>query len=157
MANAVAFGRCGPYVASGYMWQEDPREKKWCLKCQGSGCGSGDYLIIVNCVSDNPTRLQFVNYDGFFMIKVRGTNLCAQLNNDSKNYELRGCNSGNSLQRFRSGNGSHNGSGRFEIYPVSKSGFCLTQRHHPKYGEPLRAETCSSARADTTSYWVKWS
>lgn len=128
---------------------------KWCLKCQGSGCSSGDYLIIVNCVTDNPTRLQFVNHGSRFQLKASGTSLCAQLNLDSKNYELRGCDSGNSLQLLTSGNGNRAGSGRFEMYPVRKSGFCLTQRHHPKYGEPLRAETCSAARGDTTSYWIK--
>jgi hypothetical protein len=138
------------------MWQEDPTEKKWCLKCQGSACNAGDEMIIVNCVTDNPTRIQFVNYGSEFMMKPRGTNLCFQLNYDTMNYELKGCDSSKGTQRFTSGNGSRNGSGRFEIYPKTKSSYCLTQRHHPKWGEALRAETCSSVRDDTTSYWVKY-
>jgi hypothetical protein len=145
---------------AGYTWQDDPTEKRWCPKCSGSDCDVGDYMIHVDCDTDSPTRLRFVTQgSGEFMIKIGGSqandNLCLELNTGTKNYELRSCDSNDPLQRFRSGNGSHLGSGRFEIYPKSKAGFCVTNRHHPRYGEPMRAETCESARRATTSYWVK--
>jgi hypothetical protein len=143
------------------MWQDDPNEKRWCNRCSGSGCNSGDYLLTVDCDTDSPTKMRFVTQgsNGEFMIKIGGSqasdNLCLQLNMSSHNYELRSCDSNDPLQRFTSGNGSYLGSGKFEIYPKSKSGFCVTNRHHPKYGEPMRIETLDSARRATTSYWIK--
>jgi hypothetical protein len=94
------------------------------------------------------------------MIQIGGTQtsdeLCLELNTKSWNYEVKRCDTSDALQRFASGNGNHDGSGRFEMYPTTKSNFCLTQRHHPKYGEQLRAETCESARRSNTSFWIKY-
>jgi hypothetical protein len=126
----------------------------------GLKCDPGDYLVIVDCDLDNPTPLKFVDFGSEFMITLGSSHsslgLCAELNTETKNYELRTCDSGDDLQRLTSGNGSHDGTGRFEMYPKSKSGFCLTQRHEPKYGEQLRAETCESARHSNTSFWIKY-
>ena len=148
------------HIISGYNWQGVRTETKWCLKCMGSKCDQGDFLVIVDCDQDNPTPLKFVDYGSEFMIEIGGSQssagLCAELNMNTKNYELQKCDSGDALQRLTSGNGSHDGMGRFEMYPTSKSGFCLTQRHEPKYGEQLRAETCESARHSNTSFWNKY-
>jgi hypothetical protein len=147
-------------VHTGYFWQEDPTETKWCLDCLGSDCDENDNMILVDCPTDTPTKLRFVNLsNGVFMIQIGGSqaseNLCLELNTSTKEYEVEKCDSSNNLQLFTSGNGSHTGSGKFEIYTYSRSGFCLTNRHHPRYGEPLRSETCESARRSDTSFWVK--
>jgi hypothetical protein len=133
---------------------------KWCLKCMGAKCDQGDLLVVVDCDIDKPTPLKFVDFGKEFMLEIGGSQssegLCAELNTSTKNYELQKCDSGDDLQRFLSGNESREGTGRFELYPKSKSGFCLTQRHEPKYGEQLRAETCGSARHSNTSFWNEY-
>ncbi|CAJ1937996.1 unnamed protein product [Cylindrotheca closterium] len=44
---------------------------------------------------------------------------------------------------------------RFELSQSLFGGmnYCLTNHHHPKYGEPLEMYTCNEARRDETSFW----
>mmetsp|Transcript_19736 Transcript_19736/g.48497 ORF Transcript_19736/g.48497 Transcript_19736/m.48497 type:complete len:158 (-) Transcript_19736:79-552(-) len=44
---------------------------------------------------------------------------------------------------------------RFELSQSLFGGmdYCLTNHHHPKYGEPLEMYTCNEARRDQTSFW----
>jgi hypothetical protein len=117
-------------------------------------------VILVDCPTDSPTKLRFIELsNGEFQIKIGGSqaseNLCLERNTSTNNYEVKKCDSSNILQIFTSGNGSHTGSGKFEIYAKSRSASCVTNRHHPKYGEPLRVETCESSHRAKTSFWVK--
>lgn len=142
------------YWQYGYHWQGERFERRWCLDCYGSNCDEGDPLILVECSEDTPTKLEFVDYGSEFLIKIANDDLCLQLNQDHFFY-LESCSPSNSLQRFVSQNGDRNGTGRFEISPSTKSGFCLTQRHEPRRGEAVRWETCELCRTLDTSYWNK--
>lgn len=143
------------YWEQGYYWQEESFERKWCLDCTGSGCDAGDSMIIVDCDKDSPTKLVFVFYGSEFQIQISGKNLCFELKSD-KSIKLASCSSSSSVQRFIGQNGNPSGSGRFEIFPTTRSGYCLTQRHHPRHGETIQAETCSGARESDTSFWNKY-
>ena len=46
------------YWKKGYMWQESPSEKKWCMKCKSGSCQKGSGIKIARCNRDD-YRQQF--------------------------------------------------------------------------------------------------
>jgi hypothetical protein len=43
---------------------------------------------------------------------------------------------------------------KFELTPVTRRDFCVTQRHHPKADEVLELEPCDlTATFSDTSFW----
>jgi len=138
---------------TGYNWQEETFERKWCMKCDGR-CRVDQSLMIVNC-DDNPTQMEFIYRGQEVQIKVRGTDLCMEANTRRNSISLQSCSSSNRNQLFVAYRGGFR-ERRFEISPRNKLGWCLTQRHHPKAYETVLIETCGSARSADTSYWNKY-
>jgi hypothetical protein len=42
------------YWEEGYCWQEEWRERRWCLECEGRSCGEDDYIWLQECSSSSP-------------------------------------------------------------------------------------------------------
>jgi len=138
---------------TGYYWQEETFERKWCMKCNGR-CQVDQSLLIVNC-NDNPTQMQFIYRGQEAQIKVRGTDLCMEANTIWNSISLQSCSSSNRDQLFVAYRGGFD-ERRFEISPRNKLGWCVVQHHHPKAYENIHLETCEAARSATTSYWNKY-
>jgi hypothetical protein len=138
------------YWENGYRWQGETQERKWCMECDGGSCTNGDLVRIEKCDNFN-TQFEFYRRNGdeagFQDVK---SNFCMRL--EDKLIKMRRCDSNDELQRFV---GSFSSS-KFEIKPKTSTRNCLTQQHHPKWGEIIRIYTCDSARDDTTSLWNKY-
>ncbi|GKY93226.1 hypothetical protein MPSEU_000290300 [Mayamaea pseudoterrestris] len=138
------------YWQQGYYWQEETRERKWCMRCvNGSrNCGEGQGLEITNCDSSDVANWEFVSGpNGSRLIKLQSSNLCIRW---GRWLILDSCDSSDSRQQFAlPGSGS-----RFEIQPASDSNACVTQSHHPREGEDLGLWECRIPRGDTTNFWT---
>ena len=141
---------------SGYTWQEETFERRWCMECAGTRCSPGDEVVISRCDNGGSNEFfHFVHRQGEeISIQVAGTNLCFEAPATRTTLRLANCDNFNPEQRFRPGQGGWDLE-RFELQPVSAPG-CITQQHHPKANEPLYRESCSIARADRTSFWNKY-
>lgn len=141
------------YWEEGYFWQEESFERKWCMRCRGGSCGTGDKLYIENCSDDGVERFDFdyINSDEV-LIKLHGTDRC--LERAGRDIYIRSCNSGNSLQRWWAKTGEFD-EYRFEISQLTATNLCVTQRHHPKPDEEVELEPCETARSSDTSFWVR--
>lgn len=138
-----------------FYWQEEWIERKWCMKCD-PGCEQGEKMVIVDC-GESPTRLELIVYGSEVQIKLSGRDLCLQVNTSINRISLQGCSSTNDAQRFVSPNREDfRTASRFELSPKTKSGYCVTQRHHPRNREEVWIETCNAARIADTSYWMKY-
>jgi len=142
------------YWEEGYFWQEETVERKWCMRCKGGSCGVGDKIYIKDCGTSGVQRFdfQFVNSDEA-LIKLRGTDRCLE-RNDKKIF-VRNCNSGMSTQLWWAKVGGF-GEGKFEISQKSATDLCVTQHHHPKADEEVELFSCTIARRDDTSFWVRY-
>jgi hypothetical protein len=138
------------YWEDGYYWQESHSEKKYCMQCDGSSCGDGDKVRIQTCGGDN-TKFEFYKRSGG-EANIRDTKSSRCMRVEGGKIRMRDCDSGDSKQRFT---GSFSSS-KFEIHPQDDSDKCVTQQHHPKPGEELIIDKCSTARGDETSYWNKY-
>ena len=142
------------YWEPGYMWQESPDEKRWCMVCRGS-CSAGNSIRLTQCDSGTAPTQFLINgalIGPNAMIQAAGTDVCLQANTGAGEIVLANCNSFNMDQWFQ---GSFGGS-RFEIRTGILLDQCLTQEHHPKSGEEVRIYFCNVAREDQTSYWEKY-
>ncbi len=141
------------YWEPGYFWQEESFERKWCMRCLGGSCSVGEKLYIEECDDDGVQRFDFdyVSSDEV-LIKLHGTNQCLERSN--KDFFVRNCNSGKSLQRWWAKVGNFD-EYRFEISQKAASNLCMTQRHHPKAGEDVHLEPCTVARSGDTSFWER--
>ena len=140
----------------GYMWQENPNERKWCMVCR-KGCRPGHKLRLTDCDrGTRPTkftiRSAFPWGGSFVQLQVAGTNLCVQAYPYSDEVSLNRCSPWNRDQWFV-GDFDQN---KFEIKPFLELNQCLTQEHHPKSGEEVLIRYCDVAREDQTSYWVNY-
>ncbi|GAX26105.1 hypothetical protein FisN_24Hh022 [Fistulifera solaris] len=141
------------YWQSDYYWQEEKKERKWCLNCKG-GCNPGSEIAIYDC-ADSPTQWQFVSRGpNEVQIKVANRDVCIQ-EKAGNDLELEKCDSSNQKQRFIASGGSFNDR-RFEVSPKQRRGWCMTQRHHPRTNEAVNIEPCTTARRGDTSYWNKY-
>lgn len=156
------------YWEDGYDWQDSSREKWYCMECEGS-CRRGNDIELGHCdedgsIDDNPDiYFEFLNLesDGKTQLRLSGSDSCVGMvsdsGDDSSNLVLSvvDCDASSSRQFFTP---SRNDLGwddyRFEI--KTSSGRCISQEHHPKKNEDLYATSCSTARGDDTSYWMKW-
>jgi hypothetical protein len=141
---------------TGYKWQEQTLEQKWCIECAARVCSAGGGLVISICDDDGSNEeFHLVFRNGFELsVQVAGTDLCFEAPAATLPVVLQPCNSGKPEQRFRPGIGDWDWD-RFELETVAAPG-CITQRHHPKEGEPLYREDCEVARNDRTSLWNKY-
>jgi hypothetical protein len=141
---------------TGYMWQEQPVEQKYCMECASRVCSDGGGLVISKCDDDGSNEeFHMVFRDGLELsVQIAGTNLCLEAPAATLGLILRACDGKKPEQRFRPGIGDWDWD-RFELETVAAPG-CITQRHHPKEGEPLFREDCDVARNDRTSLWNKY-
>jgi hypothetical protein len=133
----------------GYYWQEENFERKWCFDCR-SGCNTNVEIVIREC--GGRTRFEFVG-SGQVQVKVSGKDLCLELMSNNRDIRLQKCSS-TSRQKFTAGLGDFNGK-NWELQPAASRG-CLTQPHHPRYGEIISKYGCDGARFDTTSLFKKY-
>mmetsp|Transcript_15496 Transcript_15496/g.25117 ORF Transcript_15496/g.25117 Transcript_15496/m.25117 type:complete len:357 (+) Transcript_15496:77-1147(+) len=142
------------YWQSGYRWQEEDFERKWCMECRGGTCDYGDKTYIETCGSTTSQRYDFVFVDdNYAMIRLHGSNLCFE--RVSYDIFLYGCDLSNQRQHWYAQQGDFRGS-KFEISPRGMGSRCVTQRHHPKADEEVELETCDGARRGDTSYWTRY-
>lgn len=141
------------YWEEGYYWQEESFERKWCMRCRGGSCSSGDKIYIEECDDDGVERFDFdyVNRDEV-LIKINGSDRC--LERAGRDIYVRSCDSGKSLQRWWAKTGDFDES-RFEISQLGATNLCVTQRHHPKPDEEVELEPCTQARESQTSFWQR--
>lgn len=152
------------YWEDGYNWQERDYEftrfcwtrnyfglKSWgfCHYGQSFGLCWPDAVYIARCaVEDTRQMWTFVELrGGEFQIKAPTTHTCLERINSS-DLRMRMCDSSNERQRFRGSQGARK-------FSISQGGRCLGQKHHPKNGEVIEMESCSTLRKDQTLYWEK--
>jgi len=149
------------YWEEGYDWQQSSREKFYCMECEGN-CREGNDVEIGHCGFESEDILwQHRNMDdnGETQLQIVGTNLCMDMVDDSGDaisarvVSLMECDDSRDAQRFRAQNGDWDDY-RFEL--ETDGGDCISQEHHPKKNEDLYEQSCSNARGDDTSYWVKY-
>lgn len=47
------------YWEQGYCWQEEWRERKWCLECEGRSCDENDYIWLQECSSSSQQKFVY--------------------------------------------------------------------------------------------------
>lgn len=160
------------YWQSGYFWQEERRERKWCAMYKYKGLpGNGlcwyantkrlrcrnDQLYIAKCSNHINQKFKFIKLSNneVQITLANGEDLCFQ-RSDRQIY-LRPCNAKEERQRWFSPKGSFDGP-RFELSQRSFSSQCITQNHHPKAGEVVELHSCKAARSKhhETSFWNKY-
>ena len=142
------------YWQEGYFWQEETRERKWCMKCRSNGCSNGEKLYIETCGgSSQYFNFVYLNSSGEVQIKLDGQNLC--LERTSKDIRLYSCDENDPKQRWFAKRGDFDGD-KFEISQRTYSDYCITQRHHPKADEEVELEPCTLARTSDTSQWNRY-
>jgi hypothetical protein len=158
--NPDAF-RLKLYWQQGYYWQEETFERKWCMRCINNlHCREGESLFLGDCAFWQKSAYFDFIYHGnnIVTIEVMSENnsgvLCLERGGgSSRQVTLRQCEPNNSKQKWKASQGSFTGDS-FEVsQTIHGVEYCLTNHHHPKYGERLELYTCAEARADDTSFW----
>jgi hypothetical protein len=142
------------YWEEGYCWQEEWRERKWCLKCEGSKCNEDDHLLLDNC-SWNDDEQWFVHESidaDERKIKLKpwtNPDLCWTRTGDST-HTLKPCGNNyvDSTGRDAQVLIGFKESGEFELHPNGRSGDCLVNDHreYTVYRSPRSA-----------TLWIKYS
>lgn len=140
----------------GYFWQEETIERKWCLRCDSTRpeCAPGRRVYLTDCENDMISQFQFVYLpnDSFF-IKLAAADLCLTAPDDTRDrYLVQYCNARNARQLFAT-SGNATWGGAFEIHPVWARDGCVSNTHHPKFGESLYLWRCTTSRSADTSQW----
>ena len=162
-------------IDTGYCWQEEWEDRKWCLECEGSTCGEDDYLWVKKCDEDEkeqvrqirPNRQQFETavfshillFQRFIYRPVSGTDgghlspyyrqdLCWERTRVNA-HQLRPCS--NYYKQIIVGIRFDD---KFEMHPNRRPNDCLEQHHDPKDEEIVRANDCEEARDDHTNFWI---
>lgn len=145
------------YWEEGYFWQEETIERKWCLRCESSReeCEPGRRVFLTECDTSEISQFEFLTApNGAFFIKLTTNDLCLEVPQDTQDRLLmQWCDPNNEYQTFVAGDGAAEWGDRFEIHPSWASNMCVTNTHHPKFGESLYLNSCERARRDTISYW----
>jgi len=136
----------------GFYWQDERRERKWCMTCakcnklNGSdfsardfgcrdsrGCFRGNQLYIRECGGGN-ADFRIENYVDGYLLRVDDTNNCVERSKDHY-VTLQRCNPNEKRQKFQ----KFSDEDYFELRPVyDKTDMCMTQHHHPKSYEVCR-------------------
>jgi Ricin-type beta-trefoil lectin domain. len=136
------------YWERGYMWQEDPRPREFCIQCT-NGCREGDLLHTRMC--RNRRYTQYFVKIGSTLRPLLNRNLCVARSGNRK-ITLRVCDDHSDDQIWY---GLRFDGGRFELTDEEVNpSKCLSQHHHPKPREILYMESCALARDFDTSYWI---
>jgi hypothetical protein len=161
------------YWQEGYFWQEEKRERFWCVECtkcdtlnfndDGEGCdyvwdcAAGHQLWLHGCHSGYGHVFQAVRVtmgnNEYHQIKVHDTNLC--LARTEKRYlTVQKCNADDVFQLWHKIRAD---GGPFALRPASDTDdvapYCVTQQHHPKPTEILGLKECMDAHRWDTGYW----
>jgi hypothetical protein len=146
------------YWEEGYFWQEESFERRWCVRCRNR-CSRGGLLKIVNCDNDGgdgePDRFRFLTPANNNQVQLQevSSELCLERTGNRK-LTMERCRSNRTNQRFQASNGNLVFGDKFELTPVTRLDFCVTQRHHPKADEVLELEPCDlTATFSDTSFW----
>ena len=143
-----------------FFLQYEDFDRKWCLGCESS-CSEGNNVEIQLC-DENGFDVQWGILTIFGMIpfwaQIRledGQNLCIEADIIEDKAYLADCDPLNEYQWFDAKNGNF-GFGRFEISPRREPASCLTQSHWPKANEDVEVRSCTRARQDDTSFWIRY-
>jgi hypothetical protein len=152
------------YWKEGYCWQEEWRERKWCMVC-GTGeweidleeCHEGNVLMLQRCNEADPMQ-RFVwkpifgTGGGKLKPKSR-QDLCltATPGDETKwygsdRYKLKKCDKNNKSTQIITG---WKPSGRFELSPLGQPGRCFSGEHHPKPYEETYPGVCGQCYQHT--------
>jgi len=111
-------------------------------------------------INDPDQSFQFVgDINGDVQIQLVGTDLCWEMVQDpndlysSRVVTLQYCDDSKESQKFHAANGAFDHY-RFEI--ETSEGDCISTNHYPKKNEDLYETSCSNARGDSSSYWMKY-
>jgi hypothetical protein len=155
------------YWEKGFMWQEDPNEKKWCIECcscrtlnfrdGGTGnctavdrCRAGNQLWVKNCDS-GAANFVIVYVDSYIMLQVKNRDVCMQ-RVQQRYLVLEECDPSDPKQLWLN---TVSTASRFSItpaFPRDDDGgipYCLTQQHHPKSEEVVGLQDCKQAHSYT--------
>ena len=136
------------YWERGYMWQEDPRPREFCIQCVNK-CGKEDVLYTRQCTRGRYTQY-FVKV-GNSLRPLTNKGMCVTRTGRRK-IALRSCDDALDEQQWY---GFRFDGGKFELRnQVTNESKCLSQHHHPKPREVLYLEWCDLARQFDTSYWI---
>ena len=67
------------YWEEGYCWQEEWRERRWCLECEGKSCDEDDYIWLQECSSSSQQKFVYEPVAGSGGGKIKpysSQNLC---------------------------------------------------------------------------------
>ena len=133
----------------GVCWQEEWRERWWCMECKGS-CSAGNRLWLQKCNRHNSKqRFYFQPSQNGHQLRKAGTNLCLD-RVQSNVYQLQPCNGGDPRQVLI----GFKRNSPFELMPKGDSSRCLNQHHHPKATEIVETTACRTARIWFTNQWI---
>lgn len=179
-SNAV---RLKLYWQPGYYWQEETFERKWCMRCENNlDCQVGEKPFLGDCAEDwyKTAYFNLISYGDHEFVQIQvisadekkrtdrqrrkrngfsSSDLCLERSR-GRHVTLEQCHTdGKEEQLWRAPQGSfrniQRSNNRFELSQSLFGGmdYCLTNHHHPKYGETLEMYTCDEARRDQTSFW----
>jgi len=142
------------YWEQGYCWQEEWIERKWCMSCEGTTCGQGEFLEVQPCDSTKAIqKFIYVPVSGSSggQLRTSTQNLCLERISGSV-WKLNTCRTTNQGTQILEG--IETDGSRFELHPEGSSKECLTNNdHHPKPFEKIYSTSCDSARWSKTSNW----
>lgn len=140
------------YWEEGYCWQEEWKERKWCMECDGDSCSEGDKLELQVCKNVDRQEFSWIPTSGGGRLKVSKKDLCLE-RVDTNDYRLKICSS--SSKQVLVGFSANK---PFELYPRGFEGRkCFSNEHHPKASEEIFTYWCESTRASHTNRWeVYW-
>jgi len=147
-----------------YCWQSEFEDRGWCMACEScegcsfATCDEGDALWIQFCNDDKDE--QYLVYeavsDGGRLKPYTAQYLCLEWTGPgSKTMSLQPCEDDNTAQILV----GFNMYSPFELHPYgydpssTDSPLCLSQAHHPKKEEKIKAYDCEKTRDDRTSLW----
>ena len=136
------------YWEQGFCWQEEWKERKWCMSCQGT-CSRGERLWIQYCQSgDMNQRFEYIPRQGGGQLKTATANLCLELVSGSS-YKLADCQvTANQIFTGFEMNAP------FELHPQTSPNTCMANDfHHPKPDEFIYGSICRDARINNTNRW----
>jgi hypothetical protein len=141
------------YWEEGFCWQDEWRERRWCLDCNGHDCNLDDIISTQDCAETSMQEFVWIpqgNADGRGSLKVANKDLCFERYSNQE-YRLRPC-SGKDRQMYL----GFTYEGPFELYPLFYPDRCISQHHDPKPDEEIYGVTCVDARRDYTNRWEVW-
>eukprot|EP00980_Cylindrotheca_fusiformis_P021849 scaffold8682_cov122-Cylindrotheca_fusiformis.AAC.6 len=166
------------YWEEGYFWQEETRERYWCMECtrcnsygRGDGweygcesydngsedsCREGDALWVRDC-RDRGARFNVLQkHKSGYLLRLDDSNLCIERSN--VHLMIKRCDMDEKDQLWMPW---HDFS-KFELRPYeqrdrdAKDAYCVSQTHHPKSREMLGLHNCATTEGHQTRYWEEY-